>query len=154
MSDIVLANKKKQNYATDVVTLVLMRVNSQLFGVPVEYVQDALKQQKVAPIPLSPPDIVGSINLRGRIVTVIDLRKRLKLPEKEQVKPPMFVVIEYKNELYSLIVDSVSEVINISKDNIENSPTNLSVNWKEVSSGICQLERELLIVINVPALLS
>src|SRR5688572_10895735 len=91
--------------------LVTMRVDNQLFGIPVQHVRDVLKEQRVARIPLAAPEIAGSINLCGRIVTVINLRERLKLGPKQDSKPHMFVVVERQNELYSLMVDSVGDVM-------------------------------------------
>lgn len=149
--------KKKgtDDYAEQYVMLVLMRVDGQLFGLPVESVRDVLKEQKVASIPLAQEEILGSLNLRGRIVTVMDLRKRLRLkPQPEdKKKSQMFVVIEKNDEFYSLVVDSVSEVISIANSNVETSPANLSANWREVASGICQLKSELLVIIDIATLL-
>src|SRR4051812_21507078 len=91
---------------------VTMGIDRQMFGIEVKHVRDVLRHQKVTPIPLSPPEVAGSLNLRGRIVTVIDLRRHLDLPPKENYGRAgcTFVVIDYKGELYSLMVDSVGEV--------------------------------------------
>jgi purine-binding chemotaxis protein CheW len=136
------------------VMLVTMRIDQQLFGVPVQHVRDVLREQKVARIPLASPEIEGSINLRGRIVTVINLRKRLKLEPKQSDARHMFVVVEYQNELYSLMVDSVGDVMTISEDRIEKSPANLSPNWREVAVGITRLQDDLLVVIDTSSLLA
>lgn len=134
---------------------VTMRVDNQLFGVVVKNVRDVLRQQKITPIPMAPSEVAGSLNLRGRIVTVIDLRKRLRLqPKVDAVQGGMFVVVEYKNELFSLMVDSVGEVLTASADAIEKAPANLSGAWKEVASGIYKLDGELLVIMDVEALLS
>src|ERR1700749_1433684 len=85
---------------------VTMRVDRQLFGVNVKHVRDVLRQQKVTAIPLAPKEVTGSLNLRGRIVTVIDVRTRLGLPANENDEKSMFVVVEVKGELYSLKVDT------------------------------------------------
>lgn len=139
---------------TSTVMLVTMRIDKQLFGVPVQHVRDVLREQKVAHIPLAAPEIEGSINLRGRIVTVINMRKRLKLQPKETNTPHMFVVVEYRNELYSLMVDSVGDVMTINEDQIEKSPANLSSNWRDVASGITRLQGDLLVVMDAAALLT
>ena len=140
-------------FSEDSAMLVTMRVDSQLFGIPVQHVRDVLKEQKVARIPLAYPEIAGSINLRGRIVTVINLRERLKLGPKKDDKPYMFVVVERNHELYSLMVDSVGDVMNIPHAQIEKSPANLSASWRDVASGINRLEGELLVIIDPKALL-
>jgi len=133
---------------------VTMRVDNQLFGIPVVNVRDVLRQQKITEIPLSAPEIAGSLNLRGRIVTVINLRRRLRLSECENDGKSMFVVVEHKGELYSLMVDSVSEVMTVSDRNIEKSPTNLGGAWKEVTTGIFKLSSELLVIMDIEKVLT
>ena len=140
------------------VMYVTMCIDKQLFGIEVKNVRDVLRQQKVTPIPLASPEISGSLNLRGRIVTVINLRRRLNLPTREENiggKPNSntFVVVEHKGELYSLMVDSVGEVLTASNDKIENVPSNLNSGWKDIASGIYKLDGELLVLVNVQSLL-
>ncbi len=142
--------------AADMHMFVTMRVNKQLFGVPVRYVRDVLRRQRITPIPLAPGEVAGSLNLRGRIVTVLDLHKRLRLPLDKMIAAAdsgMFVVVEHRGELYSLMVDSVGEVLNISAADIEKTPANLDGAWKEVSSGIYKLDGELLVIMQVDSLL-
>ena len=133
---------------------VTMRVDKQLFGIPVGNVRDVLRQQKITAIPLSAPEIAGSLNLRGRIVTVISLRKRLHLSECETPDKNMFVVVEHKGELFSLVVDSVGEVMTVSDYSIEKSPTNLAGKLKEITTGIYKLSGELLVIIDINAVLA
>lgn len=141
-------------FEADAAMLVTMRVDNQLFGIPVQHVRDVLREQKVARVPLAPPEIAGSINLRGRIVTVINVRARLRLASKKDQNPYMFVVVERHQELYSLMVDSVGDVMNISHTQIEKVPANLSASWRDVASGIHRLDDELLVVIDPKALLN
>lgn len=134
---------------------VTMRIDRQLFGVPVKFVRDVLRKQRITPVPLSPPEVAGSLNLRGRIVTVLDLRKRLRLADStEENSQGMFVVVEHKNELYSLMVDNVGEVMTAPSSAIEKTPANLGGAWQDVASGIYKLDGELLVIINVEALLT
>lgn len=140
--------------AADSLMFVTMRIDKQLFGVPVKYVRDVLREQRVTRIPLAPPEVAGSLNLRGRIVTVINLRKRLSLHEKESATPGMFVVVEHKNDLYSLMVDGVGEVLTISAGAIEKTPGNLGTSWKAVASGIYKLDSELLVIMDTETLLT
>ena len=86
-------------------------IDAQIFGIPVLQVQDVLGIQNVTNIPLAPPEVAGSLNLRGRVVTAIDVRKRLKLPDREPGSKEMNVVVEHENELYSLVIDEVGDVI-------------------------------------------
>ena len=133
---------------------VTMRINNQLFGIAVKDVRDVLKEQKITCIPLSPNMVAGSLNLRGRIVTVIDVRKRLQLASRSQDTKNMFVVVEYKNELYSLMVDSVGEVMTVPAALVEKPPANLGGEWKEIASGIYKMPNELLVIIDVGTVLS
>lgn len=133
---------------------VTMRIDNQLFGIPVKNVRDVLRHQKITCIPLSAPEVAGSLNLRGRIVTVINLRRRLRLVEKENDEKSMFVVVEYKGELFSLMVDSVGEVMTVPGHSIEKAPTNLGGAWKEVTTGIYKLSGELLVIIDVQSMLT
>ncbi len=133
---------------------VTMRIDNQLFGIPVKNVRDVLRQQKITSIPMSSPEVAGSLNLRGRIVTVINLRRRLRLGEKDDDGKGMFVVVEHKGELFSLMVDSVGEVMTVPAHSIEKAPTNLGGAWKEVTTGIYKLSGELLVIIDVHSMLT
>ena len=128
--------------------LVTMRVNQQLFGIPVRHVRDVLKEYSIASIPLAQPDILGSINLRGRIVTVIDVRKRLGLEDGAKGAKRMFVVVEHHSQYYSLLVDSVGEVLTIPVSQIDKALNNLDPAWREVVCGIYRLPEELLVIID------
>ncbi|MDX2112554.1 MAG: chemotaxis protein CheW [Alphaproteobacteria bacterium] len=132
---------------------VTMRIDRQLIGIPVRFVRDVLRGQKVTPIPLSPPEVSGSLNLRGRIVTVIDVRRRLRLPEMSADAKYMFVVVDHKGELYSLMVDHVGDVLTAPSAAIEKVPANLGGAWREVASGIYKMSDELLVIIDVETLL-
>ncbi|MBI1328260.1 MAG: chemotaxis protein CheW [Alphaproteobacteria bacterium] len=132
---------------------VTMRLNGQLFGIPVNYVQDVLRPQKIAAVPLAPPEVAGLINLRGRIVTVIDMRKKLSLPENNDRTGTMMVVIEHRHELYSLIVDSIGEVLKLSPKDFDLTPPNISSAWQAYAAGVYRLEEELMVVIEASSLL-
>lgn len=138
----------------DNLMFVTMRVDRQLFGVPVKYVRDVLREQHVTKIPLSPPEISGSLNLRGRIVTVVNLRTRLHLSARKESSSGMFVVVEHKNELFSLMVDTVGDVLTVSAGSIEKTPANLGAQWKDVASGIYKLDNELLVIMDIESLLT
>ncbi len=226
-------------------------INDQMFGVPVLKVQDILKPDRIAPIPLAPPEVRGSINLRGRIVTVVDVRVRLglenRLPDKtaaaakgtgrpaadgsgsadgnahpaqeespdeagrpaaqgngaadpagapvdtdaaagaaedangsadagecpaddknrpaEGASPPVdedtgaagvhgiCVTVEHGNELYTLLVDRVGDIVSLSDAFFEDNPSTLDVAWREFSLGVYRLESTLMVVLDVGRLL-
>lgn len=134
--------------------LVTMTVAGQLFGIPVLQVQDVLKPQRITRVPLAPPEIAGSLNLRGRIVTVINVRTRLGLPPLDDEQKRMSIVVDYKGELYSLMVDQIGEVLNLPNANFELNPSTLDKRWREIAQGIYRLEQNLLVVLDVARLLN
>jgi purine-binding chemotaxis protein CheW len=133
---------------------VTMRVGAQLFGIDVKHVRDVLQNQHITRIPLAPQQVAGSLNSRGRIVTVIDARRRLGMEALEPSKSAnTFVVVDLKGELYSLLVDSVGDVMTLPNAHIEDTPANLASNWRALSSGIFKLDDELLVLIDIHAFL-
>lgn len=133
---------------------VTLRLGEQLFGIDVFDISDVLRQQKIARIPLAPPIIAGALNLRGRIVTAIDLRVRLGMAPFDDLNACLSAVVEYKDHLYSLLVDSVGEVLSLPVDNITAPPGTLDAAWRDVAEGVYRLEDELLIILNINQLLS
>ena len=132
---------------------VTMTVAGQLFGIPVLKVQDVLGPQKITRIPLSPPEVSGALNLRGKIVTPIDVRRRLNLPPRAEDQFGMSIVVEHDGDQYSLVIDSVGEVLNLPAATFERNPATLNPRWREVSSGIYRLDGRLLVVLDVGRLL-
>lgn len=188
---------------------VTFNIADQLFGIPVLIVQDILVPEKIASIPLAPPEVRGSINLRGRIVTVVDVRVRLGLERREIISTMtaeemedeladaaaeaeakavegggdpqteeeaaeaaerrhidaieavkrkkrnhmMGVTVEHHNDLYTLLVDSVGDVIGLSKKSYEGNPSTLDPLWREFASGVYRLDDRLMVVLDVDRLL-
>lgn len=139
--------------SVDEQVFVTVYVADQLFGLAVERVQDILIPEKIARIPLAPPEVAGSINLRGRIVTVIDVRTRLGLPNKKTKGNIMCVTVEQGQELYSLQVDSVGNVQSLPVSRIEPNPSTLDPRWRGISAGVVRLEEELMVVLDIDAFL-
>ena len=136
-------------------TFVTMSVHGQLCGIPVLNVRDVIASPAMTPIPMAPPEVAGSLNLRGRIVTAIDLRRRLRLPDaRSDGRVTMSVVVEQQGELYSLIVDSVREVVELDADNLEPNPPTLGAAWRDVSAGIYRLQSDLMVVLNTERVLA
>ena len=132
---------------------VTLAVDGQLCGVPVLAVRDILGEQAITRIPLAPPEIAGGLNLRGRIVTAIDLRRRLGLPPPPDGAKRMSIVAEQGGELYALLVDQVSEVMSLPASAFERNPPTLPQSWAAFSSGIYRLDGRLLVVLDVGRLL-
>ena len=133
---------------------VTLTVADQLCGVPVLAVRDILGEHKITRIPLAPREIAGSLNLRGRIVTAIDLRERLHLAPAPADQPRMSVVADQGGELYALLVDQVSEVMSLDASAFERNPPTLPPAWAQFSSGIYRLDGRLLVVLDIAKLLA
>ena len=134
------------------VEYVTFRVGAQWLGIPVLMVQEVLLAQRIADVPLAPPEVAGFLNLRGQIVTALDLRSRLGLAAVE-LTDLMNVVVRHEGELFSLLVDEVGDVLSVDADAVEGAPQTLHPTWRHVCSGIVRRERGLLVVLNVDALL-
>ncbi len=132
---------------------VTMTIADQLFGIPVLLVRDVLGPQHINIIPLAPPEVAGSLNLRGRVVTAIDVRKRLGLPPRADDKPGMSVVVEHGNELYSLIIDAVGEVLSLPASASEGLPATLDDTWRSITNGIYQLDDQLMVELDIDRIL-
>lgn len=133
----------------DLIEYISVFVGDQLFGIPVTVVQDVFEVQKLTRVPLSMPEVRGVLNLRGRIVTAIDMRIRLGLPTLEDESARMAVGIEEGGEAFGLMVDSVGEVLSLPSQDVERSPANLDRRWQQVSSGVHRLENDLMVVLDV-----
>ena len=142
-----------QHDSNDSSLYVTMKIVNQMFGVQVLTVHDVLGPQRITHIPLAPREVAGALNLRGRIVTAIDMRVRLGLEPRSTDDPGMSIVVESRNELYSLMVDSVGEVLSLRRDDYERSPATMDSRWREVSSGIFRLDGMLLVVLDVERIL-
>ncbi|MEA1938349.1 MAG: chemotaxis protein CheW [Pseudomonadota bacterium] len=129
-----------------------MTIEDQMFGIPVLQVQTVLGPQTITRVPLAPREITGALNLRGHIVTTIDVRTRLGLAGKEHASG-MNVVVDHKGELYSLVVDAVGAVLKLPSAEFEKNPATLDPVWSDVSMGIYRLDERLMIVFDVERLL-
>lgn len=133
---------------------VSIKVGAETFGVPVLSVQDVIAAVRIDIVPLAPPEIAGSLNLRGRIVTAIDIRKRMGMPPREAGAPHMSVIVERTGELYALQVDDVGDVLWLAVSDQEPAPITLSPEWRAVCDGLYQLDGELMLVLNVERFLT
>ncbi|ACG79644.1 chemotaxis protein CheW [Phenylobacterium zucineum HLK1] len=134
--------------------LVSIRIGRQAFGVPVLQVQDVIAQTAINRVPLGPPEVAGSLNLRGRIVTAIDMRRRLGMEPRGADDGFMSVIVERNGELYALLVDDVGDVLWLPQSSHEPPPITLSSEWRGLCSGLYRLEGELLLVLKVEEVLA
>jgi len=125
----------------------------QLFGLRLERVRDVFVPRGLSKVPLAPPEVAGLLNLRGRIVTAIDLRRRLGLPPRADGAAPVAVGIEERGDLYGLIVDQVGDVLRLKRSSFEANPVNLDMRWSLVCAGVHRLEHDLMVVLDVDKVL-
>ena len=140
--------------AADLVTeYVTMTIGDHMFGLPIFRVQDVFVPARVTRVPLAPPEVAGILNLRGRVVTAIDMRSRLDLGARAPGTQVMAIGIELKGEFYGLLVDSVGEVLQLRNAACEANPANLDVGLSRVAAGIYRLEGQLMVVLDVDRVL-
>jgi purine-binding chemotaxis protein CheW len=128
-------------------------IGGQLFGLPIQRVQDVFTPERVTRVPLAPPEIAGVLNLRGRIVTLIDMRDRLGLGQRDSAVPAMAIGVESAGESYGLLIDAVGEVLKLDDAGREPNPINLDPRLSRVSAGIHRLDGQLLMLVDVDRVL-
>jgi purine-binding chemotaxis protein CheW len=119
-----------------------------MFGVELEKVQEVIRYLEITAIPLAPRVVSGLMNLRGQIITGLDLRRRLDLPDRPEQTHPMNVVIRTADGAVSLLVDEIGDVVEVTEDSFERSPETLQGKVREVILGVHKLEKQLLHVLD------
>ncbi|MGZ3712640.1 MAG: chemotaxis protein CheW [Bdellovibrionota bacterium] len=129
-------------------------VAGQLLGISVVKVQEILPPQRFTMVPQAAQAVEGLLNLRGQIVTVVDLRRRLGFPPRELNSDHMNIIVDDGGELFSFLADSVGDVIGVSRDKFSAPPATLDQCWKQCCEGVYQMQKGLLIVLGVQSLLN
>lgn len=138
----------------DMEEYVTVMVAEQMFGLPIDRVHDVFIASSLTAVPLAQREIAGLLNLRGKVVTAVDLRRRLGLPDRTNDGDEMAVGLEHSGESYGLLVDSVGEVMKLSSDSHEPAPVHMDPRWVRLSNGVHRLEDRLLIILDVDAVLA
>lgn len=133
---------------------VTVTVAGQLLGLPINRVHDVFVVSEMTTVPLAPPEIAGLLNLRGRVVTAVSLRRRLGLEDLRDSERRMAVGLENHGEAYGLLVDEVGEVLKLDPDEMQPNPVHMDRGWVGLSQGVHQLRDKLLIVLDVDAVLA
>jgi purine-binding chemotaxis protein CheW len=128
-------------------------VGEQLFGLPIARAQDVFVVDRLTRVPLAAPEIAGVLNLRGRIVTAIDLRRRLGLARPAEDRKRMAIGIEHRGESYGLLIDAIGEVMKLASAERADNPINLEPRLARVSAGVHRLDDRLLVVLDVDRVL-
>jgi purine-binding chemotaxis protein CheW len=141
------------NDTTKLSEYVTFTTADQLFGLPIECVQDVFKPSSITRVPLAGAEIAGVLNLRGRIVTAVELRCRLGLGARDNGQVPMAIGIESKGESFGLLVDAVGEVLKLADHEREANPINLDRNLGRMSAGVYRLDGHLLVILDIDRVL-
>lgn len=140
--------------ASHVEKLVTFRVCGQLFGLPATRVRDVLRPTSMMRVPLAKPYVAGAMNLRGHIVTAINLKAKLGLPTSADGGRTMCLVIENQGELIAFLVDMIGDVMDVDTASIAANPASLNESWTVFSRGIVRLKDELLVLLKDEQLLA
>ena len=146
------ANSNADTLAThDFVTVF---VGETMFGLAIDRVHDVFIPAGVTPVPLAPLEIVGLLNLRGRVVTAVCLRRRLSMAPRTGEGAQMAIGLEQGGETFALIVDGVGEVLKLGADTHEPIPINLDARWRNLTLVVHRLDGRLLVILDVDAILA
>ncbi|KRS22746.1 MAG: chemotaxis protein CheW [Alishewanella agri] len=144
-----------KNQAADLVLQwVTFRLQEETYGINVMQVQEVLRYTEIAPVPGSPDYVLGIINLRGNVVTVIDTRARFGLPPAEVSDNTRIVIIEAEKQVIGILVDSVAEVVYLKQSEIENAPNVGTDESARFIQGVANREGELLILVDLNKMLN
>lgn len=133
---------------------VTFRLDNETYGINVMQVQEVLRYTEVAPVPGAPPYVLGIINLRGNVVTVIDTRLRFGLAQTATTDQTRIVIIETENQVVGILVDAVAEVVYLRQSEIETTPNVGNEETAKFIQGVCHKNEELLILVDLEKMMS
>lgn len=151
-----MATSSSKNKSSDdpILQWVTFKLAGETYGINVMQVQEVLRYSEIAPVPGAPSYVLGIINLRGNVVTVIDTRHRFGLESGEINDNTRIVIIEADNHVVGILVDSVAEVVYLRQSEIETAPNVGNDESAKFIQGVCHKNSELLILIELNKLLS
>ena len=133
--------------------LVVFNIGKELYGVKIAAVHEIVKVPDITEVPDAPSFLEGVINLRGKIIPVVDLRKRMKLTGKEKTKSSRVLITENEDRLVGLLVDAVSEVLKLAPDSVDAPPEMISSIGIEYITGVAKVNGRLIILLNLDKVL-
>lgn len=140
----------KNENNSDLLQYLVFNIGSHYFAANVLNIDDVIRSGKTTYVPLSKPNIRGLSNLRGHIVTEIDVAKTLNIIRHEKQKESYSVVTHIKNEFFSLTFDGIGDVIEIKSDKVDPLPETVNKKWHSVSKGVYQAEEHLIVILDFP----
>jgi len=123
-------------------------LNGISFGVPVEKVQEVMEFHEITAVPLAPSVLPGIINLRGQILTTMNLKARLNLPEEENAATPMMIVVRTSEGPMNLVVDRIGNVLDVDPEQFEKPTETLKPGVRAVTTHVCKMEDRLLLLLD------
>ncbi|MEY8203519.1 MAG: chemotaxis protein CheW [Bermanella sp.] len=133
---------------------VTFRLDNESYGINVMQVQEVLRYSEIAPVPGAPSYVLGIINLRGNVVTVIDTRLRFGLSQTETSDQTRIVIIETENQVVGILVDAAAEVVYLRQSEIETTPNVGNEETAKFIQGVCHKNDELLILVDLEKMMS
>ena len=146
------ANPKKQD--DELLQLVTFSIGEEEFGVNILKVQEIIRTMEITKVPRAPAFVEGVINLRGKVIPIIDLRRRFGLTSKQEDKDTRIIVIEINSIIVGFVVDAVSEVLRIPASTVEPPPPVVAGVESDYINGVGKLKERLLIMLDLDRLLS
>jgi len=134
--------------------LVKFLVGDETFGIGITDIFQIIKPQEIFKVPNTPPFIEGLLNLRGKVLTVFNLRKRFNMPDKENDDSTKIIIISQNDLLLGFIVDSVTEIVRVPEEDIVPTPPTLSTFDKRFISGVAKLDEKLILLLNLEKVLT
>lgn len=148
---------QKSAILSDDIQLVSVRIDNQLIGLPITAVRDVFSIHAMTPVPRADKAVCGLVNLRGHIVTILDLGaligSRMSNGTRSQEGEPMAVGVEWQGEVFGLVVDEIGDVLSLKADSSEPLPANMSSAWSRFTRRVHKLDKELMIEIDLAVLL-
>ena len=154
MNDDILSTKQSEGGSDEVLQWVTFQLGDETYGINVMQVQEVLRYTEIAPVPGAPDYVLGIINLRGNVVTVIDTRSRFGLEPAEITDNTRIVIIESEKQVIGILVDSVAEVVYLRASEIDSAPNIGTDESTKFIQGVCNRDGELLILVDLNKLLT
>ncbi len=146
--------KKKQQLSGEIIQVVSFRLGNEEYGVDIAQVQEIIRMVEITHVPRAPKFMEGVINLRGQLIPIIDLRTRFGMPRIDATKNTRIVVTEIGNKRVGIVVDSVSEVLNIPIENVEDAPEMIAGVGTEYIQGVGKINERLIIMLDLTMVIS
>lgn len=134
--------------------LVKFHIADEVFGIEIKQIFKILKPQEIFKVPNTPPFIEGLINLRGKVLTVFNLRKRFNLPDKENDEDTKIIIVNHNDLLLGFTVDSVSEIVRVPDEEFADIPPELVSFNRRFLSGVAKVGEKLILILNLEKVLT